>query len=75
MTIRNDIQARPVRTVEKLWMTRKGAADYLGVSVDFIKSLEENEGLNSSKVRGLVFIAKSDIDRIIKKNFWKPYKT
>ena len=65
MTIRNDVAGK-VREVEKVWFTRKDAAKYLGVSVSFIRRMEAS--IRYSKVGGLVFIAKSELDRFIKKN-------
>ena len=68
MTIREDIKVKPVRKVERLWFTRKDAADYLGVSVELIKRLNQKGKLGYSKVGGLVFISKSDIDKLLTKS-------
>ena len=68
MTIRNDITVRPVREVEKEWMTREGAADYLGISEETIRKWNYDAVLRYSKVRGRVFIAKRDIDKLIEDN-------
>ena len=73
------IPATRVMDVEKVWLTRKEAAKYLGVSVDFIKSLCLNMRIpwykvcasNASKGgdrrgrEGICFIKKKDLDRFI----------
>ena len=66
--IRNDILVKPVREVERTWFTRKGAAEYLGVSVDFIKGLNQTGKLKFSKLGGLVFIQKDVLDRLLKRS-------
>ena len=43
--IRNDILVRPIKHVERLWITRKDDAAYLGTSVDLIKSLNLSDEL------------------------------
>lgn len=57
-----------VKSVEKLWFTRKAAAEYLGVSLGYIKKLCLNSKFKSYKVEGLVFIRKDDLDRFILKH-------
>ena len=70
----NTIPAVEVREVEKLWFTRKDAAAYLGVSVDFIKALCLGGRLpwykvcasnGDSKKDGISFIRKDDLDSFI----------
>lgn len=68
MTIREDIKVKPVRNVERMWFTRKDAAAYLGVSVELIKRLNQRGQLGFSKVGGLVFISKSEIDNLLTKS-------
>ena len=71
-----------VLDVEKVWLTRKEAAKYLGVSVDFVKQLClgmrlpwykvcASNGTKGGKRRGregICFIKKSDLDRFVKSN-------
>lgn len=57
-----------VKSVEKLWFTRKAAAEYLGVSLGYIKKLCLNSKFKSYKVEGLVFIRKDELDRFILKH-------
>lgn len=61
-----------VKQVEKVWFTRKDAADYLGVSLSFIKKLCLDAKIPSYKVEGLVFVRKDELDRFIqRKNILK----
>lgn len=57
-----------VKQVDKLWFTRKAAAEYLGVSQSYVKKLCLNSKFRSYKVEGLVFIRKDDLDRFILKH-------
>ena len=54
-----------VREVEKIWFTRRDAAKYLGVSVDYIHALQQSAKLRFYKMRHTVFIAKEDLDKLI----------
>ena len=54
-----------VREVEKIWFTRREAAKYLGVSVDFIADLQQSAQLKFYKMRRTVFILKQDLDNLI----------
>lgn len=56
-----------VAEVSRIWLTRKDAAKYLGVSVKYIQRLNDSAQLRYSKVGGLVFIRKEDIDRLLTK--------
>lgn len=51
----------------KLWFTVNDAAEYLGVSAKFVRSLME-DGLSFYKVRKLVFLNKDEIDNYIAKH-------
>ena len=57
-----------VRQVDKVWFTRKAAADYLGVSLSYIKKLCLGAKVPSYKVEGLVFIRKDELDRFIQRH-------
>lgn len=57
-----------VREVEKIWFTRREAAKYLGVSVDFIADLQQSAQLKFYKMRRTVFILKQDLDNLILKH-------
>lgn len=70
----NIIQTTEVRQVDKVWFTRKDAAKYLGVSVDFIKKLCLGKRITYYKVcasnskngkDGVSFINKEDLDGFI----------
>ena len=65
--IRMSIQE--VKPVVRRFLTRKDAAEYLGVSPDWIKRQNLSGNLRFSKVNGLVFIDIKDLDRLIEKNF------
>ena len=57
-----------VREVEKIWFTRREAAKYIGVSVDFIADLQQSAQLKFYKMRHTVFILKQDLDNLILKH-------
>lgn len=68
------IPAHRVLDVEKVWLTRKEAAKYLGVSTDFVKKLCIGMRLPWYKVcasnadsqkDGICFIKKTDLDKFI----------
>lgn len=48
----------------KKWITIPDAAEYLGVSRDFIRDLI-NDGLPCYKVRRVIFIKVSELDKMI----------
>lgn len=48
------------------WLTLNNAAEYLGVSKDFIRDMIA-DGLPCYKVRHTVFVRSDEIDNIIKK--------
>ena len=50
--------------MEKNWLTIKGAAEYLGVSKDFIRDMI-TDGLHYYKVRHTCFVSKKDVDNYI----------
>ena len=56
------------QAVSKMWFTRKDAAEYLGVSVDYIKTLCNTAKMPWYKVGGLALIKKDDLDRYISKH-------
>lgn len=59
-----------VKTVQidtrKLWMSRKEACQYLGVSKDWLEACEMAGLLDVSKVRNTIFYIKSQIDNMIR---------
>ena len=57
-----------VTAIEKIWLSNKEAQAYLGVGMEFFKSLRANGQLPSSKVGKTVFYRKRDIDRLIAAN-------
>lgn len=56
------------QAITKVWLTRKDAATYLGVSTDYIKSLCNDAKFRWYKVGGLALIKKDDLDRYIEKH-------
>ena len=46
------------------WLTIKAAAEYLGVSRDFIRDMIE-DGLHYYKVRHTCFVSKAEVDEYI----------
>lgn len=57
-----------VTSVDKVWLSNKEAQTYLGVGMDFFKSLRASGQLSFFKVGRTVFYRKRDIDRLIEKN-------
>lgn len=59
-----------VKTVQinatKLWMSRKEAQQYLGVSKDWLEAREMAGLLSVSKVGNTIFYIKSQIDNMIR---------
>lgn len=53
--------------MNKKWLTKKGAAEYLGVSRDFIDDMIV-DGLSFYKVRHTVFVSLTDLDNYITKH-------
>ncbi len=56
------------QAITKVWFTRKDAANYLGTSVDYVKSLCNDAKFPWYKVGGLVIIKKEDLDKYIEKH-------
>lgn len=56
-----------MNNAERSWLTIANAADYLGVSKDFIRDMIK-DGLQTSKVRHTVFVRREDIDNLIEAN-------
>lgn len=54
-------------TMDKTWMTFKAAAEYLGVSTDFVRDMIV-DGLHYYKVRHTCFVKKSELDDYIQKS-------
>ena len=65
-TLRRDILVK-VREVEKLWFTVADASGYLGTSKDYIRGLIRKGRVSFSKVDGLIFLPKREIDKLIEK--------
>ncbi len=57
-----------VTAIEKIWLSNKEAQAYLGVGMEFFKSLRSSGQLPYSKVGKTVFYRKRDIDRLIAAN-------
>lgn len=55
-------------TVDKLWLSNKEAAKYLGVSKDWLKDRCLDGTLHYSKVGNTIFYIKKEIDNLIKRN-------
>ncbi len=55
--------------LEKVWLTSTEAARYLGVSLDFIRSVRDSGRIRFYKPLGnkMVFFKKQDIDKFIEK--------
>jgi hypothetical protein len=53
---------------QKLWLSNKEAAKYLGVSKDWLKDRRESGVLHYSVVGNTIFYIKSEIDNLIKSN-------
>lgn len=58
-----------VVNVEKIWLSARELAVYLGVSMDFVRAIRESGKLHYYKPFGnkMVFFKKSDVDRFIEK--------
>lgn len=56
-----------MNNAERSWLTIANAADYLGVSKDFIRDMIK-DGLQASKVRHTVFVRREDIDNLMEEN-------
>ena len=56
------------QAITKVWLTRKDAAMYLGVSTDYIKNLCNDAKFPWYKVGGLALIRKDDLDKYISKH-------
>ncbi len=61
---------RQVKTVavdtHRLWISRKAAAEYLGVSKSWLEDREADGMLSVSKVGNTFFYIKSQIDKMIR---------
>lgn len=58
-----------IRQIERIWFTQKDAAEYLGVSTDFIKELRLSGQISFYQPQGkLVFLKKKDIDHWIERS-------
>lgn len=53
---------------DRTWLTVSNAADYLGVSRDYIRDIIADGHVRYSKVRHTVFIKRADIDQLIEAN-------
>lgn len=53
---------------KRLWLSNKEAAQYLGVSKDWLKDRRENGTLHYSVVGNTIFYIKKEIDRLIVNN-------
>lgn len=55
--------------LEKVWLTSTEAARYLGVSLDFIRSVRDSGRIQFYKPLGnkMVFFKKQDIDKFVEK--------
>ena len=65
----NDIMVSQVAPIERVWLTQKDAAEYLGVSTDYIKELRLSGQISFYQPQGkLVFLKKKDIDHWIERS-------
>lgn len=65
MTAKKKLQ---VREVDKIWLSAKEAAKYLGVSAGYIAELRKDGLLKHCMVRNTAFFLKQDIDNFIESN-------
>ncbi len=65
--IRNTVRGK-VKEVDKVYFSNKEAAAYLGVTIEFLKTLRENALISFYKVRNTVFYKKTELDRMIERN-------
>ena len=64
-----DIKVSKVMPIERVWLTQKDAAEYLGVSTDYIKELRLSGQISFYQPQGkLVFLKKKDIDHWIERS-------
>ncbi len=56
-----------VAHVESPWLTVAAAAEYLGVSREFIDALRYENGLTFYRLRHTVFVKKKDLDRMVER--------
>lgn len=54
-----------IKTCNKLWLSQKEAAKYLGVSKDWLENQRVQGKLSFSKVANTIFYIKSEVDRLI----------
>lgn len=67
----NDIiRCSQVIPIERVWLTQKDAAEYLGVSIDYIKELRLSGQISFYQPTNgkLVFLRKKDIDHWIERS-------
>lgn len=66
----NNIMVSQVAPIERVWLTQKDAAEYLGVSIDYIKELRLSGQISFYQPTNgkLVFLKKKDIDHWIERS-------
>lgn len=56
-----------VTHVESPWLTVSAAAEYLGVSREFIDALRYENGLTFYRLRHTVFVKKKELDSLVER--------
>ena len=57
------------KEVPREWFTQQAAADYLGMSLDYIKTIRKSGALRYYQPNGkAIFIAKRDLDNYIRRH-------
>lgn len=57
-----------IREVERIWLTTRDAAQYLGTKTAFLHNLRKEGKLHYYKIGKTIFFRKADIDRLISQN-------
>lgn len=57
-----------IEKIEKIWLSTKEVAEYIGMSVEYVAVLRREGFLPHCKVKNAAFFKKSDIDTFLEKN-------
>lgn len=57
-----------VTSVEKIWLSTREAAEYLGMSKDYVAKIRREGLIRHSMIGNTAFFKKEDIDDLLEKN-------
>jgi len=57
-----------IKEIEKIWLSQKEAAEYLGMGQTYVVSLRKNGIIPYSRIGNSVFFKKTDIDAVLESN-------